>query len=240
MSDSQAARTVQDSDLTAEDIIAWLERHPGFLREHPQALEALIPPAPVRGRGAIADFQHYMIERLKADKGALEDITREIVENSRANMNNQHRIHRAVLLLLEAESLDDFVHTITIDLSALLDVDIAALVVETDGRRIPHVGASGVRIVPSGTVDKWMAGKPALMQSDITGIEAIYGGAATLVASQILLRVDISMKTPPAILAFGSRDPKMFEPGQATDQISFLTRVVERCFRMWLDLPGRG
>lgn len=240
MSDSQAARTVQDSDLTAKDVIAWLERHPGFLREHPQALEALIPPASARGRGAIADFQHYMIERLKADKGALEDITREIVENSRANMNNQHRIHRAVLLLLEAENLDDFIHTITMDLSALLDVDIAALVVETDGRRIPHVGTSGVRIVPSGTVDKWMAGKPALMQSDITGIEAIYGGAATLVASQILLRVDISMKTPPAILAFGSRDPKMFEPGQATDQISFLTRVVERCFRMWLDLPGRG
>lgn len=238
MSDSHSAQAVQNADFTPEAVIAWLERHPEFLRENPAAIPLLVPPAPARGRGAIADFQHYMIERLKADKGALEDVTREIVENSRANMNNQHRIHRAVLLLLEAESFEDFIHTITMDLSALLDVDIAALVVESDGDRIPHIGVSGIRIVPAGTIDKWMQGRPALMQSDIAGLEAIYGGGATLVASQILLRVDIAMKTPPAILAFGSRDPKMFEPSQATDQISFLTRVVERCFRMWLDLPG--
>lgn len=239
MTDSQAACTVTDApDLRPADIIAWLERHPAFLRENPQAIEALVPPSPERRRGAVADFQHYMIERLKADKGALEDVTREIVENSRANMNNQHRIHRAVLLLLEAENFDDFIHTITMDLSALLDVDIAALVVESDGQRIPHVGTAGIRVVPPGTLEKWMGGKPAIIQSDIAGIEAIYGGGATLVASQILLRVDIAMKTPPAILAFGSRDPKMFEPGQATDQIAFLTRVVERCFRMWLDLPA--
>ena len=62
--------------------------------------------------------------------------------------------------------------------------------------------------------------------------------AATLVRSQILLRVDISMGTPPAILAFGSRDPAMFSDGQATDQILFLARVIERCFRSWLSLPA--
>lgn len=236
MNDSQAVKTVQNPDITPKTVIAWLERHPEFLRENPEALPFLVPPAPERGRGAVADFQHYMIERLKADKGALEDFTREIVENSRANMNNQHRIHRAVLLLLEAESFEDFIHTITMDLASLLDVDISALVVESDGKNIPHIDTAGIRVVPPGTVEKWMGGKPALMQSDIVGIEAIYGGGASLVASQILMRVDISMKTPPAILAFGSRDPKMFEPGQATDQIAFLTRVVERCFRMWLCL----
>jgi uncharacterized protein YigA (DUF484 family) len=45
------------------------------------------------------------------------------------------------------------------------------------------------------------------------------------------------MDTPPAILAFGSRDPNMFHEGQATDQILFLARVIERCFRAWLNLP---
>ena len=69
------------------------------------------------------------------------------------------------------------------------------------------------------------------------GIEPIFGGGATLVRSQALLRVDISMDTPPAILAFGSRNPHLFEDGQATDQVAFLARVVERAFRRWLDLP---
>ena len=44
------------------------------------------------------------------------------------------------------------------------------------------------------------------------------------------------MDTPPAILAFGSRDPVMFQDGQATDQIIFLARVIERCFRSWLNI----
>jgi uncharacterized protein YigA (DUF484 family) len=82
-----------------------------------------------------------------------------------------------------------------------------------------------------------MEDKLVMLQNNISGIEPIYGGGATLVQSQILLRVDISMNTPPAILAFGSRDPNMFGKGQATDQILFLARVIERCFRHWLDLP---
>lgn len=225
-----------EKSLNAEDIIAWLRDNPTFLQTHPEACAYLIPPKPKHGRG-IADFQTYMIERLKADKGALEDATREIVENSRANMNNQYRIHRAVLTLLEARSFEDFIHTVTLDLATLLDVDIVSLVVESDGKLIPHIQTNGIRVVPPGTVDKWMQGKTSLLQSHIAGIEAIYGGGATLVASQALLRVDISMKTPPAVLAFGSRDPDLFEPGQATDQVAFLARVAERCFRAWLDLP---
>ena len=82
-----------------------------------------------------------------------------------------------------------------------------------------------------------MEGKNVLLQAHIGGIEAVYGGAAALVASQILLRVDIAMDMPPAILAFGSRDPAAFHEGQPTDQIAFLARVIERCFRLWLNIP---
>ncbi len=223
-------------DLSAADILGWLRENPKFLQTHPEACAYLVPPRAAGGRG-VADFQTYMIERLKADKGALEDATREIVENSRANMNNQTRIHRAVLMLLEARSFEDFIHTATLDLSALLDVDIVALVVESDGRVLPHIHKTGLRIVPPGTIDTWMKGKTSLLQNDIGGIEAIYGGGAPLVASQALVRVDVSTPIPPAILAFGSRDPNLFDPGQATDQVSFLARVVERCLRAWLDVP---
>ncbi|MGH1457027.1 MAG: DUF484 family protein [Alphaproteobacteria bacterium] len=222
--------------LTAEEIIQYLRNNPEFLKSNPQACELLHPPATVSGKG-IADFQSYMIERLKADKEEVITSTREIVENARSNMNNQQRVHRAVLRLLEARSFDDFIHCITMDLSALLDVDISVLVVETEDTSIPHVQQSGIRIVPTGTIDKWMNGTNILLQDNISGIEAIYGGGAALVASQILLRVDISMSTPPAVIAFGSRDPNMFAQGQATDQVLFLARVIERSFRSWLDIP---
>ena len=91
--------------------------------------------------------------------------------------------------------------------------------------------------MPAGTIQNWMQGKPSLLQSDIGGIEAIYGGGANLVRSQALVRVDISLDTPPAIIAFGSRDPELFQDGQGTEQVSFLARVVERLFRTWLNIP---
>ena len=218
---------------TKEDVLEFLKNN----QDDAELIEALIPSKKRTKRGEPADFQAYAIERLRSEKDEAIEISKDIVETSRANMNNQQRIHTAVLRLLEAQNFEDFVHTITMDLSNILDVDISVLVVEADGEQIPHVNANGVRIIPAGTTDKWMGEKSVLLQDKISGSEAIYGGGAALVQSQILLRVDISLDTPPAILAFGSRDPHAFADGQATDQILFLARVIERSFRSWLNLP---
>ncbi len=223
------------SPIDADAVIAWLKAHPDFLQKNPEACDLLTPPKVHSGR-KVADFQSYMIERLKSDKDEAIETAREIVETARYNMNNQTRIHRAVLRLLEAQSFDEFIDTLTHDLTALLDVDITTLVVEADGRDIPHIHTNGIRVVPEGTLDNWLRGKHILHQSDISGIEAIYGAGASLVRSQVLIRVDISQNTPPAIIAFGSRDPNLFHPGQGSEQVSFLARVVERQFRTWLSV----
>lgn len=225
-------------DMTPEDVLEFLKDNPNFINEHPEAAELLIPPKKRPRKGEVADFQSYMIERLKEDKEKVMSTTKELVETSRANMTNQQRIHEAVLRMLEASRFDDFIQAITLDLASILDVDIGVFLVEADGESIPHISTSGIRIIPEGTVDKWMEDKTVLLQDNIAGIEPIYGGGATLVKSQILLRIDIAVGTPPAILAFGSRAPDMFQDGQATDQVLFLAGVVERCFRRWLELSN--
>lgn len=218
---------------TKDDVLEFLKNN----QDDTDLIEALLPEKQRARKGQPADFQAYAIERLRTEKEEAIEISQDIVETSRANMNNQQRIHTAVLRLLEAQNFEDFIHSITMDLANILDVDISVLVVEADVENIPHVSTNGVRIIPAGTTDKWMGDKPVLLQDNISGSEAIFGGGAALVASQILLRVDISMDTPPAILAFGSRDPNAFGEGQATDQILFLARVIERSFRSWLNLP---
>jgi uncharacterized protein YigA (DUF484 family) len=227
--------------ITDDDVLEFLKNNPKFLQKNPDAVDYLVlpksSPGSASGKKGVADFQSYMIERLKADKEEVISTSQEIVATTRANMNNQQRVHEAVLRLLESRSFDEFIQNITMDMATILDVDIAVLVVESSGKDIPHIHTSGIRILPPGTVDSWMGGKNVLLQDHISGIEPIYGGGAALVQSQILLRVDIAMDTPPAILAFGSRDPDMFHAGQATDQILFLARVIERCFRSWLKLP---
>ena len=230
---SDAAPKSEKTMTTKDDVLEFLKNN----QDDPDLFEALIPAKKRPKKGEVADFQAYAIERLRADKEEAIEISQDIVETSRANMNNQQRVHAAVLRLLEANNFDDFIQTITMDLASILDVDIAVLVVEADGNDIPHVQTNGIRVIPEGTVDSWMKDKAVILEDDISGIEAIYGGGATLVKSQILLRIGISMNTPPAILAFGSRDPHMFNADQATDQILFLSGVIERSFRAWLNLP---
>lgn len=240
MSDSQkTAAQNMDKDLIEEDVVNFLQKNPKFLQRNPEACDYLIPPKTGIGKEGkkIADFQSFMIERLKNDKEKVLETTQTIVENARSNMNNQQRIQAVVLRLLEARNFDEFIQIITMDMANMLDTDISVFVVESNGDDIPHIHTSGIRVLPEGTVDKWMGEQNVLLQDNISGIEAIYGGGANLVQSQALLRIDISMNTPPAILAFGSRDPDMFSEGQATDLIAFLARVVERAFRNWLIMP---
>lgn len=223
--------------MNEKEVLAWLKANPHFLTKHPDILEHMTPPKENMGKG-VADFQHYMVQRLKKDKDSITETTRDLIEVSRANMNNVTRIQEATLKLLEARNFIQFIQAITMDLGTILDVDMAVLVVETSGQDIPGIVASGIKVVPQGTINQWMSGHTVMLQSDIQGSEAIYGGGARLVRSQAVLRVDISMQTPPAVLCFGSRDPEMFRDGQGTELISYLARVVERCFRLWLEVPA--
>lgn len=229
-------KTPKDS-LNEKDILAWLKANPNFIQRHPDILEHLTPPKENMGKG-VADFQHYMVQRLKKDRDSITETTRDLIEVSRMNMNSVTRIHEATLKLLEARNFVQFIQAITMDLSTILDVDMSVLVVEASTGDIPNMHASGIKVVPAGTIAQWMQGETVLLQSDIQGTEAIYGGGARLVRSQAVLRVDISMQTPPAVLCFGSRDPEMFRDGAGTELVAHLARVVERMFRLWLDVPA--
>lgn len=230
--------TKETIPLTDEDVINYLKKHPMFLRTNPDLIDALMPPTDTSNGKGVADFQQFMIERLKDDKHKAIQVTRQVVENARSNMNNLARIQACILKILEAKSFNEFIETITMDFSALLNVDITTLVVETSGRDIPHITAAGVRVVPEGTIMQLLNGDDAKLSSHIKGYEALYGSGAGLVKSEALVRVDISMDTPPAMLCFGSRDPELFKDGQGTELIGFLARVVERMFRLWLDVPA--
>ena len=43
-------------------------------------------------------------------------------------------------------------------------------------------------------------------------------------------------ETPPALIAFGSRDATMFQDGLGTENIQFLAGVIERLMRRHLTL----
>lgn len=224
----------EDTPLSDDDILDWLRKNPQFLSRNPDAAEYLVPPRRVNNDRKVADFQSYMIQRLKDDREDVIQSARDIVETSRANMNNQTRIYNSILMLMDAHGFDDFIHTITMDLAAMLDVDIISLVVELDDRALPQIDLTGVRVVSPGTLDLLTKRQHILLEGNIAGLDELYGGGAGLVKSQCLLRLHIADGAPQALIAFGSRNPELFHTGMGTEQISFLGAIIERCFRSWL------
>ena len=230
--------------LTESEVAAYLRQHPDFLERNSDLIEILTPPNPnaepaVRGRGAVVDLQCYMLERLRGELDSLRGTIDGMVTNSRANLNHQIRVHQAVLALVAAGSFEHLIETVTTDLAIILDLDVVTLCVEPAEGSLPPRRISGLQQLAPGTIEALLGGKrAALLRPEIAGDPEIFGAAAGLVRSDALIRLDIAEAAPPTLIAFGSRQPDHFHPGQGTELLNFLARVLEITIRAWLDLPA--
>ena len=221
--------------IDKDQVLQFLRDNPGFLMENAEALSALALPDRDLGDGVI-DLQQALIGRLREKVEQTEDVARLLIDNSRDNLSTTARIHECVLKLLDATSFEQLIEIATVDLAVLLDVDAVTLCVESDG--VFGVPVQSLKLLPEGAVDSALRGRQSiLLEQDISADPAIFGSAASLIASQALVRLEISSEAPPALLAFGSRDRKRFHSGQATELLQFLARVLEKLVRVWLDLP---
>ena len=224
--------------VTAAEVIAYLGAHPDFFVRHPEAAENLNIPGGHDGSGVV-DMRSFLIDRLRAKTKQLERTNGEIVTISRANLAGQSRIHAAALALLEATSFETFIQAITTDLAVLLGVDAVVLAVESEGDdALPGRLVSGVQMIARGETDRVLGeGRDVVLVGKLGQGPSIFGPAADLVRSEALLRLHPSSHCPTGILAIGSRTEGTFDPGQATELLAFLARVVELCIRTWLGLP---
>lgn len=223
--------------LTDEDVSAYLCDNPDFLLRHPDIIPHLLPPSADKGRGVV-DLQHVMLNRLRRDLAELTNQQHELIATTRANINNQSRVHAAVVMMLDAQNFEHLIHIITQDLAVVLDIDLVSLVVERQGGTVvPLDPRDGLVLSERGAIDRWLGRRAVVLRGGVQGDDGIYGAAAPLVRSEALVRLTFGGAAPAGLLALASRDPNLFEPGQGTDLLHFLAQVVERCVRGWLDLP---
>ena len=220
----------------ADQVERYLRDNPDFLCRRPELLSVLDAPGRVNGTGVI-DFQQAMVERLRGD---VADITRardELVLTGRSNMAAQSRVHEAVLALMRAEAFEQLIEVVTVDMAVMMDLDVVILGVERTDYELPPVRLGGLRQLEPDSVDAVMGrNRKILLRPEVDGDPMIFGAGAGLVASDALIRLDISRHTPMAMLALGSRQAEFFHPGQATELLSFLGQSVATLIRGWLNL----
>ena len=232
--------TTDTPSLTAEAVAAFLAENPDFFEQRHVLLDQLNMPVKDHGAG-VADMQQYMLDRLREEIDRLRGCTSELIANSRINMTNTDRTHRAVLALLDAKSFAGFVTCLQDELPMMLDIDVVALCFEQAPRppvprldgRIRELGPGSVNTVLGANEDIWLV-------ADNAGDKAIFGPTADLVRSAAILRLEpfAQKDSVTGLLAFGSRTPELFHPTQGTDLLAFLGTVTEYLIRRWLGEAG--
>lgn len=229
--------TAAGEPVSAAQVADYLRRHPDFFGRNPDLLAEIEPPARDCGEGVV-DLQQYIVEHLRAELSGLAAARDALVVTGRNNLSAQARVHKATLALLAAKSFEHFIETLTTDLAVILDLDVVTIGVEQNGSDSARAQTAGVFRLEQGTVDRLIGPDQAIaLRETVNGDPAVFGPGAGLIASDALLRLSISGTTPTALLALGSRQADQFHPGQGTELLAFLARVVESCIRGWLSLP---
>lgn len=238
MSTEHEKAPAPDQDgVSADQVGDYLRRHPDFLAANPEVLEALITPSRWTG-GGVVDMQQFMLERLREEIDNLRLCAQELIETSRNNMSSQTRAHAGVLALLSAGDLEHLMRIVSDDLPLLLDVDVVTLCFEPARTPLPGLVSNHIRQLGEGTVNGLLdGGREVLLQSEMADDGTLFGAAAGLVQSAALSRLRPGLITPTGLLALGSRS-YVFDPGQGTELIGFLTRALERCLYRWLEKPA--
>lgn len=221
---------------SAEDVLDFLEQNPGFLANYPELLE-MQSVANHDGQNVV-NFQQLMLQKLRIEKKRAEDRQRLLIDSARSNLTVQARVHAAIIRLAETRNLEELVDIISNELALMLEVDVIAVLIEARTGEERHIPSHGIRTVDPRFIDNHLGpDRDSLLEANITGDPRLFGPAARLVKSQALLRLHIAQNVPDGLLAFGSRDPLLFSDSQGTELVSFLTDVIERLLRRFMDAP---
>lgn len=228
-------KTTAERRMTHSQVASYLQDHPDFFARHPDLLMTLTPPARWSG-DAVVDIQKFMVETLRGELDGLRGCVQQVIETSRSNMSNQTRTHAAVLALMAADDMERLLRIVHDDLPVLLDVDVADLAFEPGP--LPNCGGLALRRLAAGEVNSWIgAGQEVALMIHVQDDGSVFGNAAGLIRSAALVRLQPGGEVPSGVLALGSRHDSLFHPGQGTELLRFLSRVVERCLQRVMGIP---
>jgi uncharacterized protein YigA (DUF484 family) len=234
-------RTVQEQAAWREEILAAPER----ILEDREVMAALLaaeaPEAPTVS-GRIIDLRGVAMERLERRLDRLEDTHRAVLAAAYENLAGVQQVHRAALALLEAARFEEFLGALAGEVTAILRIDAATLLLESDDET--EAAALEARIGPvlavraPGFIARYFGeeGVPdhtreIVLRSAPPRAREVHGVQP---ASEALIRLDFGPGRQEGALAFAAADAHHFQPGQGTDLLAFLGGVFERQMRRFL------
>lgn len=204
--------------LTAQDIAAFLEAHPGFFQEHPSLLENI--NLPMHGGEHTPSLVERQLVQLRASNSALKSQLEELIGNARNNDSLLRKTQQVLLKLAAADSLQSLEATLQESLRTTFNVSTVILSFE------PLANAQQAQ---SQLIDELLPAT-GIFCGALRPSQASSLFANESVASAAILRLPAQATAGKAVdigwLAMGSADIHQFEGQQGTMFLEFIAAAT--------------
>ncbi len=249
---SSTEKTQGDTDQNDLDTVVadYLQQHPDFFDQHPEALAAVKLHHECNGAISLIERQVSALrEQHRNAKGQLESL----IEVARDNDKLNERMHRLTLAVLDAETLNDIYIALDDNLRGDFTADAVniKLFIDPDEAEIePDHELMQTIFVPMNDPKlnefKTILGheKPSCGALKPEQLKYMFGEQADEIKSTAVIPLGGTHCTPTqcpflGILAIGSRDVKRFDSSMGTLFLSNLGEIISRAIKAHLP-PKRG
>lgn len=198
--------------LDAQQVAAWLRRHPNFLKEFSDLALSLVLP---REDGRATSLASYQLEVLREKNRELNRRLHELFANAEANERLTVRTHQLTLSLMRQTSAADTLRAMVASLGEDFHGDLVRVVLHREVADLD--GADWLRVIPRDAPELapfeefLAAGEPLCGRLRPDKHALLFEEQADRVQSAALLALGDR-----GLLAVGSADANRFYPGMGT------------------------
>lgn len=210
-------------DHDAEEIAAYLRRHPRFLEAYPDLAAELVMP---RERGRAASLAAWQLETLRERNSELDGRLVELIAIAGDNEQLMIRVHTLTTGLLRDDNLVDMCTRFVAALHEDFRTELVRLVLFRDVDGLPDADwalciPDGAAVLPAFT--EFLARRePECGRLARVKLERLFGAAAGSVQSAALVGIGDA-----GMLAIGSHDANRFHPGIGTLFLKLIAQALE-------------
>jgi uncharacterized protein YigA (DUF484 family) len=180
----------------------------------------------------VINFEEHAVARLRDRLGEAETARADLLAFARGHSGAVESIHRAVLVALEATTLDQLLGIVTRDWPEILGLDSVVLALAV-GDQAFRADRNGVEVLARPIVDRALRGLGAVELHNVDRGHPLFGGVAAEVRSQALIRIDSPAPLPYGLLVLGQQGEQSLEAPHGADLLLFLGASLAAMIRSW-------
>lgn len=214
-------------NITPEIVADYLARHPDFFQHHTELLKSLYIPHP---SGEAVSLVARQLELLREENRKLVKKYTDLVDVGRNNDAVLRKMHTLVLSLMEAQTLEQAITSLTDMLQSNFSTDFVSMHIIMDGDTDSVLPSRGMRDLAISSdnhtlqlfADILENNEPQCGQASREQLAFLFPNNASEVASCAI--IPIQHKGFAALMSIGSRDENRFTNNAG---IMFLTQMAE-------------